>query len=501
MTAIAPDALVLNWLLWLPFFAAVCVEFFPRLALRVRSEQEAQALARGPFYLGAVVCMMGLGLTVCLFPLTLAGRPVSTNYWWTRDLYHLRFHADALATLVVLALYGLGLLIQLHLAGQPSSEAAHHKAALVLTAVGCGIAASLSADLILLLFSLEAALVTLWLLASLDAPRPADHLLATAYIGGLFLLVGVLIMWQEAGDSSLPALSLLLVSAKPATLRLVGLLVLLGTVPRLVCVPGHGWLPRLTASGVAPALPTAVLLPLIGGSALVRLLPGALLLPTIPALATLSFILGLAALWWGAIRSWLSHDLRHLAAWLSVAGSAYLLIALGAAASPSPSPQLLQAAALHLLAVPLALLAVWSAAGAIHACVGADSLAGLSGLFRKMPLAAVALLCGGLSLVGLPSLAGFHPQRLLLSALLQSGMSWLVAAILLADMLIVVALLDAFRRAFLRREPPPPLRWASPWLSVSLALAVSALLVIGLWPAPVIRWSEMVFRTVLSVSP
>ena len=170
MTAIAPDTLVLNWLLGLPFFAAICVELFPRLSLRPHSEGEAEAMKSGPFYLGGLVCVMGLGLTICLFPLTLAGRPVGADYWWTRDLYHLRFQADALSTLVVLALYGLGLLIQLHLGGQPNTEAANHRAALLLVGMGCGVLAALSADLILLVFSLEAALLSFWLLASLEAP-------------------------------------------------------------------------------------------------------------------------------------------------------------------------------------------------------------------------------------------------------------------------------------------------------------------------------------------
>ncbi|UCC69459.1 MAG: hypothetical protein JSV79_06000 [Armatimonadota bacterium] len=501
MTAIAPDALVLNWLLALPFFAAVCVELFPRLTLRVHSEQEAQALARGPFYLGALVCVMGLGLTASVIPLALAGKLVTADYWWTPDLYHLRLQADLLSTLIVLLLYGLGLLIYLHLAGQPAAQHAHHRGALLLVAVGCGIAAALSADLILLLFFLGAAAVALWLLASLDAPRPADRLLATAHIGTLLLLAGVLIMWLEAGDSSLASLPLLLISTEPTALRLIALLVLLGLLPCLACVPGHGWLPGLARDGAAVSLAPAVLLPVIGGTALLRLLPGSLLLLAIPALAWLALILGLATLWWGAVRSWLSHDLRQLTAWLTVAHSGHFLVALAAAAGPAAPPNLIQAAALHLLLTPLALLLLWCAAGTVAACVGADSFVGLSGLFPKMPLAGIALLCGGLSLVGLPPLAGFHPQRLLLSGLVESGRTWLVIAILFGDMLIVVALLDAFRRAFLRGEPPPPLRWTSPWLSMNLTLVTLSLLVTGLFPAPLLRWSEAVVRSLFSASP
>jgi len=176
------------------------------------------------------------------------------------------------------------------------------------------------------------------------------------------------------------------------------------------------------------------------------------------------------------------------------------LIALAAAATAAGSPRLVQGAALHLVLTPLALVALWSAAAAAAACVGTDGLAGLSGLFSRVPVAGIALLCGGLSLAGLPPLAGFQPQRLLLSALLDAGRHWTVVAVLFADLLIVVALVDAFRRAFLRGQAPR-LRWTSGWLSVPLIVSTLALLAIGIWSGPISGWGELVSREVLSISP
>jgi len=501
MPLTAPEILVLNWVLALPFFGALCVALFPRLKLRVRSEQEAEALGRGPFLLGALTCLMGMGLTICLFPATMGGGRVTADYWWTRDLYHLRLQADALSTMTLLVLHAICLSVHLHLAGLPRLEHGHYRAALALAAQGCGIGVMLSADLIAMFFFLETALVALWLLASLDASRPADHMLASLHVGGLLVLAGVLLMWGQAGDSSTFHLPLLLVPANPQTMRVIGLLVLLGLLPRIACVPGHGWVPALAAGTASVWLAPAVLLPLIGGHVLLRLLPGSLMLSSLPAVGRLGLAVGVVGLWWGGLRAWLARDLRQLAAWLTVAQSGYLVIALAGAVSPTASPRLLQAGAVHLLVGPLTLLAIWCAAGTVLACVGADSLAGLSGLLPKMPLAALALVFGGLSLAGMPPLAGFQVQRLLVSGLLEEGRLSLVIALLIGDGLIVLASLNAFRGVFLRREQAPPLRWASAWLSLALLLVVALLIVAGLCGGYLAHWGEMTLQRVLSIGP
>jgi formate hydrogenlyase subunit 3/multisubunit Na+/H+ antiporter MnhD subunit len=501
MALIRPDTVVLNWLLALPFFAALCAVLFPRLRLPVRSQQEAEALRRAPFFLGAMASLMGLALAISLLPSVARGGQITADYWWTRDLYHLRFQADVFSVPMVLVIYALALLIHLHQLGLPLLSQPHNRAALVLTAQGCAVGSCLSADLIALVLFLETTLVSLWLLASLDSRRSASRLLAITHVGTLVFIGGVLLMWRCGRDTSMAALPLLLLSAEPALLRAIALLILLGLLPRVAGLPGHGWVSALAAGGPNAALVPAAFLPLIGGAALLRLLPGSVMLSVAPALTPVGFVLGFAALWWGALRACLVHELRQLAVWLTVAQSGYLLVALGAAANPTATPELTRAASLHLLTAPLSLLALWCGAGAITASVGTDAVAGLSGLIHRLPIAGVALLLGGLSLGGVPPLPGFHVQRLLLSGLPTDGRVWLLVGIVVADVFIVVAVLDALRRTFLRREPPPPVRWASPWLSATLLLTAIALLVVGLWTGPLVDWTDLAFRKVLSISP
>jgi formate hydrogenlyase subunit 3/multisubunit Na+/H+ antiporter MnhD subunit len=477
----------------------MCAEAFPRLRLPGRLAGEAESLPTGPFALGVLLSAMCAGVGVFLLIAVRSG-DVGADYWWTRGLYHMRFRADVLAAVAVTAVHAIGLLIHLHMTGAPTPRDSHHRAALVLIAQGCAAAACLSADLIALIFMVQSAVVALWLLARLDDSGAANRMLATVYAPGMLLILAALLMWQLAGDTSISALPFLMVAVPGPALRTIAAAIVLGLLPLVLGPPAHGWLLGLSARAPLAGYSSAVLLPLIGGATMLRLLPGSIALASAPVLAPLGFTLGVLALGWGAVRALLARELRHLAAWLSVTQAGCLLIALAAAASARATGELVAAAALQVIVAPAAIAAMWSAAGAVRVAVGTDALAGLSGLVGRTPVAGAALLLGGASLAGIPLLPGSAMQRLLLPALLHSGHGWAVVVVLLADAAIVVAVLNAFRLAFLRGGPPPGMQRLSPALSIQVGLVTLALVGLGLAHGPLTKWCDEAVRTVLSAA-
>jgi len=499
-TVISPNLLLLNWLLALPFFAAVAAELFPRFTMGRRSPRQTEELARGPFAFGAVISAMGLSLSIHLLSLVARGVPVTADYLWTRDLYHLRLQGDPLSAPVALAAYGFLLVLFLHLAGLPPRPQDHHQAALLFLAQGGVIGAALAADLILLLFFLGLAVTALALLICLEDRARGEAMLLNGYLAGLPVLLAALLMWRQSDDPSLAQLPLLLLTKDTAALRAPALLALFGLLPLVAGAPGYGrWWLAAKAAPRAVGM-TANLLLLVGGMAMLRLLPGSLLLPALPGLGSAALAAGLILLWAGALRGWRAADLRGRAAGITVAQAGYLLVALAGATSPTASPAFLRAASLHLLLAPVAVLAVWLAAATVLARIGTDTLIGLSGLLGKMPVAGLALLVGGLSLVGLPPLAGFREQALLLPGIAAEAGWMLLAALLAADLLIAYLVLDAFRRVFLRGQPPS-IRPSSLGLEISLVLLILALVLGGVWAGPLNRWSDLVCHTVLSLRP
>ena len=469
---------------------------FPRLSLPAHSEAEKAAFAWAPFSLGALASGMGLALGLALLPAVAGGGRVGVDYWWTRDLYHLRLQADGLSLPAALAICALGLLVHLHLVGLRAAERSHQRAALLLAAQGSAMGAVLAADLMAVVFFLGLTVLCLWGLAATSAPREAERLLTAGYLGGLLVLAGALVMWQRADSTSVQDLPLLLLSAEPRTLGLIAALMLLGFLPFVSGFPAHGWLASLAPRSHSLALIPATLLLVVGATLVLRLLPGSLMLATAPGFARLSLVLGLVGLWWGALRAWFATELGWLAVWLTVAQAGQLLLAVSSSASPVTSGPAMQAAGLHLLAAPPAVLAVWCASSAVAARTGTDALAGLSGLWRRAPASGLALLAGGLSLAGFPPLVGFQVQRLLVSGLVEQSRPVLAAAVVLADVLLAVAVVSAFRRAFLRGEPPPPVRPAPVWLSVQLAALIAVLLALGVWASATARWGEMVSNAI-----
>jgi formate hydrogenlyase subunit 3/multisubunit Na+/H+ antiporter MnhD subunit len=248
------------------------------------------------------------------------------------------------------------------------------------------------------------------------------------------------------------------------------------------------------------SLAPALLLPVTGVCLLLRLLPGAMTLALLPGLGAVALTLGAATLWWGAIRSLLTGSLRHLAAWLTVAQAGPFLIALGAATNANASSGIVRAAAVQALAAPAALAAVWLAANTIRGRFATDSIPELAGLLKRAPLASLGLLIGGLSVAGIPPFPGFHVQRLLVSGLLASHSYLPAVALLGADAVIAIAVLDTLRRILPEARPALSARWSSPWLSASLALAVVALLAASVAFAPLANWSEQALRGALSIS-
>lgn len=500
MGELRPDTILLIWLLLFPFFAALGAGLFPRLRLQPHSAREAQAMPRGPLIIAALSSFLGLGLSLSLLPQVTGGLPITADYWWTRDLYHLRWQADALSLMATALVHGVGLVASLLLVGLPTLTPPHRRAGFLLLAQGAAAAACLSADVVVVVFCLQGAAVCLWLSLAVEGTGDASPMLASVVLGLTFVLAGVLLMWEQTGDASTAPMQLLLVSLDPSQVRSIAAVVLLGALPLCIAWPASGWAISLAGAGAGRALAPALLLPPLGAYLTLRLLPGTLVLNLASGLGSLVVLLGLLGLWWGAARAAVVHSLRQFAAWLTVAQAGVFLLTLGAVAHPQAPATAVQAAALQAVVSALALTVIWLATETVGARWGTDSIPDLNAVFARAPFPSLALIISGLSLTAAPFLPGYLSQRLLVSSLLQEHRPAIVVLLVLADLLVAFAVLDTLRRILPASSSPSKPPWSSGWFSLSLLVALAALLWAVLFPSSLTGWAEKTSARVLTIS-
>lgn len=250
--------------------------------------------------------------------------------------------------------------------------------------------------------------------------------------------------------------------------------------------PLHGWVADTYAELPAPA---AALVGAVQSKAgLYGML--AILLPLLPgglrAIAPWILAAGLVSVLYGAFCALTARDARRLLAYSSVSHLGLVAAAFATARAAALTGGVVQIVAHGLFTAGLFLLV-----GMLEERIGgAVAPAALGGLYRRMPALGGALILLGMAALGLPGLAGFPGELLMIVGLFHYN-AWLAV---LAGVGLVVAAAYMLRLLQLVLHGPAAavpaaagdLRRSEKWLLAPLAVLV---LGIGLWPRPIPRQS------------
>ena len=350
----------------------------------------------------------------------LDGRPVTSGGAWVPGLdLTLDLRLDALGLLMVTLVSGVGTLVFLYCAGYFSAgQRGLGSFAGVLTAFsGAMLGLVLSDDLLLLYVFWELTSVTSWLLIGFDDESPesrraAQQALLITTLGGLVMLLGLILLAQQAGTASLSG-----ILADPpggTTVAVALVLVLVGAFTKSAQVPFHPWLPAAMAAPtpVSAYLHAAAMVK-AGVYLVARLAPAfAAVAPWRPLVLTV----GLATMLVGGWRSLRQNDLKRLLAFGTVSQLGFLMVLLGAGTHEAA----LAGAAL-LLAHGLFKSTLFLAVGVIDHETGTRDLRVLSGLGRRLPVLATVATLAALSMAGVPPLLGFISKEAAYEAFLHGG--------------------------------------------------------------------------------
>jgi multicomponent Na+:H+ antiporter subunit D len=291
----------------------------------------------------------------------------------------------------------------------------------------------LSRDVFTLYLLLEFTLLASVALAALGGSK-AGHVSALRYLlaattAALFYLVGVGLLYAEAGTLDLAWL-------RDAPLSGPLPVIALGLMVGALCVkcalfPVHFWLPA--AHSTAPAPVSAVLSALVvktGFYVIVRLWVEAM--PAVaPLAAHAAAALGATAVLWGSWRALRQDRLKMLVAYSTVAQVGYLFLLMPLAAVARA--EVVAAVTYQMVSHGLSKAAMFLGAGALLKAAHSDLLARTRGTGRHAPLAVAALVVSGAALAGVVPGAG--AKGTMLSITLAHG-QWWWAAVIVAGMIL-----------------------------------------------------------------
>ena len=351
------------------------------------------------------------------------------------------FAIDGLSLTFALLITGIGTLIVIYagsyLHGHP--QLGRFQSFLFLF-LGSMLGLVLSDSFLMLFFFWELTSVTSFLLIGFDHTKPRARRAAVQALvvtggGGLFLLAGLLVLWNVSGVTTFSLVGMMGNDIRHSPWYLVILfLVLIGAFTKSAQFPFHFWLPNAmeAPTPVSAYLHSATMVK-AGVYLLMRLSP---ILGETPVWETVLPIFGGFTLVFGSVVGLRQTDMKQMLAYSTIASLGLLVMLTGFGSKYAVS-----AAVLYLLAHALFKGALFMVAGSVDHGTGTRDVTLLSGLRNTMPSTFWAGLLAALSMAGLPPMFGFLAKEEIYSALIGSSpRAWFFTAVALVGNVFMFAI-------------------------------------------------------------
>ena len=358
-----------------------------------------------------------------VWPEVIRGRVFQIQWPWmpSLDLF-LRFRLDGLSLLFSLIVTGTGFFVTLYSSSYMAGHPHTGRFFIFLHAFMIAMLGIVTADNLLLLFVFwEATTVLSYLLIGFDhesdtARNNARQAILVTGAGGLALLIGILLLKTAGGSFTL---SQWVASddqiRQHALYPFIFIMVLLGAMTKSAQFPFHFWLPNaMSAPTPISAFLHAATMVKAGIYLLMRFHP--LLGGTTAWMGTLVVVGGITALW-GAVQALGPCDLKRVLAYTTMMALGILTMFLGGQTTPA-----LTAATTFLLVHALYKASLFLAVGSIDHETGTRRLDRLGGLWRPMPLTALAVAAATMSMAGFPLFFGFIGKEIMYKGALTEEM-------------------------------------------------------------------------------
>lgn len=243
-----------------------------------------------------------------------------------------------------------------------------------------------------------------------ESLRAAATYLAVAVIGGLVMLMGLFLLYDQAGTLTI---SELYHACQGKNVYPAALCMFFGFGAKAGAFPLHIWLPK--AHPVAPAPASALLSGILTKTGVFGILViSCQILFHDPVWGTFVLVIGVLTMVVGAVLALFSIDFKRTLACSSVSQIGFILTGVGMQGLLGEENALaVQGSFLHMMNHSLFKLVLFMTAGVIYMNLHKLDLNDIQGFGRKKPLLMGIYLCGALGIGGIPLFSGYVSKTLI----------------------------------------------------------------------------------------
>ncbi|AYF86966.1 NADH-quinone oxidoreductase subunit NuoN [Pseudomonas sp. DY-1] len=304
--------------------------------------------------------------------------------------------------------------------------------------------------------------------------------------GSAFLLFGMALLYADAGSLSFSQLT---AAGTSSVLSQLGIgMMLIGLAFKLSLVPFHLWTPDVYEG--APA-PVAAFLATASKVAVFAVLLRLYQLSPATAggwLNDLLTVIAIASILFGNLLALVQNNIKRLLGYSSIAHFGYLLVALIASKGLA-----VEAIGVYLATYVLTSLGAFGVVTLMstpYSGRDCDALYEYRGLFWRRPYLTAVLTVMMLSLAGIPLTAGFIGKFFVIAAGVESGLWWLLGAMVLGSAIGVFYYLRVMVTLFLvepnLRRHDADLHWAQRAGGIMLLFVALLAFFLGVYPQPLL---------------
>jgi NADH-quinone oxidoreductase subunit N len=298
---------------------------------------------------------------------------------------------------------------------------------MLISTLGMSLMAS-AADIIMLYLAIETTSIPLYILAGFITQDDKSTESGFKYLlfgaaASTIMLYGFSLMYGFTGQTNIYQIALSFYNLEVPKMAILGslLLILVGFGFKISIFPLHFWAPDVYEGAPTPItgfLSTAS--KAAGFVVILRVLVAVFTPAATPDWVNLLAIVSVLTMTVGNVLALVQKNIKRLLAYSSIAHAGYILIGVVAISQLG-----MTSVVFYLIAYLVTNLAAFGIVMTFSQVVGSDDISAYSGLSRRKPWLALAMLVAFLSLAGMPPLAGFVAKIFVFAAAVKVGLIWL----------------------------------------------------------------------------